>query len=111
MGARAGGRALASASGRGAITAVFESLAPGARIVVPRDSYIGTRAFLADRSGRGRFDARLADVTDTAATLAACEGAALLWIETPTNPLLGVADLPALIARGGGRGAVGEPLA
>jgi cystathionine gamma-synthase len=114
IGALEGGRALAFASGMGAITAVFESLAPGARIVVPRDSYIGTRAFLADRSGRGRFDARLADVTDTAATLAACEGAALLWIETPTNPLIGIADLAALCAgarRAGARIAVDNTFA
>ena len=38
-------------------------------------------------------------------TLAAAEGATLLWLESPTNPLIGVADLPALIAGGHDRGA------
>jgi cystathionine gamma-synthase len=114
IGALEGGRALAFASGMGAITAVFESLPPGARIVVPGSSYIGTRAFLAERGGRGRFEARIVDVTDTEATLAACEGAALLWIETPTNPLIGIADLAALCPgarRAGARVAVDNTFA
>ena len=38
------------------------------------------------------------DVTDTDAVLAACEGAHVLWLESPTNPLLGIADLPRLCA-------------
>ncbi len=41
---------------------------------------------------------RPVDITDTAAVLAALPGADLLWLETVTNPLLGVVDLPALIA-------------
>lgn len=98
IGALEGGRALAFASGMGAVTAVLECLPAGARVVVPTESYIGTRAFLADRAGSGRFEATAVDVTDTAATLAACPGAALLWIESPTNPLIGVADLTALCA-------------
>ena len=36
------------------------------------------------------------DITDTGATIAACDGADVLWLESPTNPLLGIADLPAL---------------
>src|SRR5262245_7189123 len=98
IGTLEGGRALAFASGMGAITAVLESMTLGAVIVFPADSYMGTRAFLADRSRRGRFEPRIVDVTDTAATLAACEGAALLWVETPTNPLIGIADLATLCA-------------
>jgi len=104
IGALEGGRALAFASGMAAITAVLESFRSGALIVAPRDSYIGTRAFLAERSGLGRYTVRIVDVTDTSATLAACAGAALLWIESPTNPLMGIADLRALCegARKGG---------
>jgi cystathionine gamma-synthase len=40
---------------------------------------------------------RLVDITDTAATIEAMTGAGLVWLESPANPLLGVADLPALI--------------
>jgi cystathionine gamma-synthase len=41
---------------------------------------------------------RLVDITDTDAVLAACDGADVLWVESPTNPLLGIADLPRLCA-------------
>lgn len=114
IGALEGGSALAFASGMAAITAVLESFPLGARIVVPQDSYIGTRAYLAERADRGRFETRIVDVTDTAATLAACEGAALLWTESPTNPLIGIADLEALCAgarRAGARIAVDNTFA
>jgi cystathionine gamma-synthase len=87
---------------------------PG-RVVVAGDAYNGTRRFLADVASRGRLRFRGVDVADTAATLRACAEVAddparpsgragsfgstgLLWLESPTNPLLAVADLPALIA-------------
>jgi cystathionine gamma-synthase len=44
------------------------------------------------------------DVTDTEAVLAACEGADVLWLESPTNPLLGIADLPTLCSHARERG-------
>jgi cystathionine gamma-synthase len=52
---------------------------------------------LADLEARGRITAVLVDVEDTAAVVAACEGAALVWLESPTNPALEVADLPPII--------------
>ena len=52
------------------------------------------RAGLAQLGG----ELREVDVTDTEAVLAACEGAHILWLESPTNPLLGIADLPRLCA-------------
>ena len=48
---------------------------------------------------------RLVDVTDTDAVRDAVRGAALLWLESPTNPLLGVADIPALVQAAHGAGA------
>ena len=48
------------------------------------------------------------DVTDTDAVLAACDGAALLWLESPTNPLNGIVDLPAVIAGAHERGCAGR---
>jgi cystathionine gamma-synthase len=101
VGALEGGRALSFASGIAAISAVLEELPVGATVVAPRDAYLGTRGYLADAGARGRLRTRLVDIADTAATLAACDGADLLWIETPTNPLLAVADLPALCAGAG----------
>jgi cystathionine gamma-synthase len=113
VGGLEGGEALVFGSGMGAITAVLETLPIPGRVVVAEDAYAGTRRDLADVAGRGRLRYRTVDVTDTAATLAACAdlvdapgrpsgstGAfgtgGLLWLESPTNPLLRVADLAAL---------------
>src|SRR3954470_7783952 len=52
----------------------------------------------------GRGAVRFVDITDTEAVIAACEGADVLWLESPTNPLLGVADLPYLCAAARERG-------
>lgn len=96
LGALEGGRALAFSSGMAAISAVLERLPVGSTVVLPRDAYHGTRAFAAEASSDGRLDALEVDITDTGATLEASEGAALLWLESPTNPLLTIPDLPAL---------------
>ncbi|HEX4864458.1 MAG TPA: PLP-dependent transferase, partial [Acidimicrobiales bacterium] len=113
LGALEGGGCLAFASGMAAAAAVVESLPTPGRVVVAGDAYSGTRRFLADIAARGRISFRAADVTDTAGTLAVCEevsaegrhggvaggefgAGGLLWVESPTNPLLGIADLPAL---------------
>ena len=48
---------------------------------------------------------RLVDALDAGGVDAACEGAELLWLETPTNPLLDVADIAALSAGARARGA------
>jgi len=114
LGSLEGGSALVFASGMAAIAAVMETLPVPGRVVVAGDAYNGTRRFLIDVSGRGRLRFRTVDVADTTATLAACAEVVeapgrpsggpgqfgehgLLWLESPTNPLLAVADLPALI--------------
>jgi cystathionine gamma-synthase len=116
VGSLEGGEAVAFASGMAAVAAVLEMLAVPGRVVVAGDAYNGTRRFLADVADRGRLRFRTVDVTDIEASLAACAEIALapgrpagpagsfgsgglLWLESPTNPLLGVADLAAL-ARG-----------
>lgn len=98
LGALEGGRALVFGSGMAAIAAVIETLAVGATVVVAEDAYNGTRHFLTDLARRERLSMVPADVTDTDGTLAACaqKGADLLWLESPTNPLMAVADLAAL---------------
>ena len=96
LGALEHGNALAFASGLAAVSAVLEELPVGAVVVAPGDAYNGTRRLLTDLEGRGRLRTRLVDIVDTEATLTACEGADLLWVESPTNPLMGIADLPAL---------------
>ena len=104
LGALESGKALAFASGLAAVAAVIETLPVGAVIVVPRAAYNGTRLLLADLQTRGRVQTRPVDITDTAAVIAAMDGAALLWAESPTNPLLEIADLPALLGAARKRG-------
>jgi cystathionine gamma-synthase len=98
IGALEGGRCLVYSSGMAAVTSLLDLVALGDKVVIPRHSYNGTLVSLADLELRGRLTTTLVDVTDTAAVVAACEEAALVWFESPTNPALEVADVPALVA-------------
>jgi cystathionine gamma-synthase len=104
LGGLEGGTALAFSSGMAAIAAVLESLPLGSGVVMPTDAYQGTRLLLGDMVTEGRLAIRAVDIADTDATLAACAEVAglgaggLLWIESPTNPLLAIADLSSLTA-------------
>jgi len=98
LGALEGGRALSFASGLAAVATVLDLVGQDAIVVAPRHAYNGTVMQLADLEARGRVKARLVDVTDTAAVVAACEDAALVWLESPTNPALELVDLPPVIA-------------
>ena len=97
LGALEGGQALAFGSGMAAIAAVVEGRPAGAVTVTPRSSYSGTATIFTAQEALGRMTVREVDVTDTAAVTAALPGADLLWLESPTNPLLGVVDLPPVI--------------
>jgi cystathionine gamma-synthase len=102
LGALEGGSALAFASGMGAIASVVETLPVGACVVVPADAYQGVRLLLGDLAALGRVAVRSVDVANTEGVLAVCADVGgppgLLWLESPTNPLLAIADLPALIS-------------
>jgi cystathionine gamma-synthase len=98
LGALEGGRALSFASGQAATATLLDLVDPDSLVVVGQ-AYLGTVGQLADRESRGRVRSRIVDVTDTAGVVAALdEDTALLWLESPTNPGMQVADLPALIA-------------
>ncbi|MGH3153685.1 MAG: PLP-dependent transferase, partial [Streptosporangiaceae bacterium] len=101
-----GGHAVAFSSGMAAIAAVLDLVPAGGRIVAPRDCYFGVGELLADAEQQGRWAVDRVDLTDTAAVRAAVAGADLLWLETPSNPLLEVADLRALCAAGRRAGAI-----
>jgi cystathionine gamma-synthase len=97
IGALEGGHAISFSSGQAASTALLTPLAPGATVVFPQDAYTGSRALMSELEQRGALSLRGVDVTDTDAVLAALDGARVLWLESPTNPMLGVADLPRLL--------------
>jgi cystathionine gamma-synthase len=106
LGGLEGGRCLSFASGIAAISAVIDLLAPGAKVVAPRHSYTGTLAHLRHSEAAGRLTTELVDVADTAEVVAAASGAALVWIESPTNPALEVADIAAISAAARAAGAL-----
>jgi len=98
LGALEGGRCLTFASGLAAVSTVLDLVGHGGIVVAPVHSYTGTLLQLADLESRGRITARLVDITDTEAVAAACDDAALVWFESPTNPALELADIPAIAA-------------
>lgn len=94
-----GGLAVSFSSGMGAIAAALDLLAVGARVVVPQDSYGGVRALLTDGAAAGgRWQVHTVDMTDADALAAAIGGADLVWLETPSNPLLEVVDIAEVAA-------------
>lgn len=97
LGALEGGRCLAFGSGLAAVSTILDLAGQGTKVVAPRHAYNGSIMQLADLEARGRLSAVLVDIEDTAAVVEACDGAALVWLESPTNPALEVADLPPII--------------
>jgi cystathionine gamma-synthase len=108
VGALDGGHAVAFSSGMAACAAVLAQVRLGGTVVAARTMYMGARQMLEEAGSSGRLVPRWVDLTDTAAAADAIPGADLLWIEAPQNPLMALADLPALAARAG---AAGVPVA
>ena len=104
--------AVVTASGMGAITATLSALVgPGDLVVAPHDAYGGTWRLLDALARKGAFTLELTDLTAPDAAARVRELApALVWIETPSNPLLGISDLQALAdaAHAGGGLAVAD---
>ncbi len=92
------GPTLVLSSGVAAITALFSILPRGAVITASRNGYSGTMVLLRQAEASGAAEVRYVDVSNTDEVLAALPGTTLLWLESPTNPALEVADLPKLIA-------------
>jgi cystathionine gamma-synthase len=92
------GRAVAFSSGMAAIAAVFDQLAAGAVVVLPADCYQGVAGLAAAGAERRRWSVQRVAVDDTAGWISACGAADLIWLESPSNPLLAVADLQAVCA-------------
>ena len=92
------GKAVAFASGMAAISSVFDQLAAGAVVVLPDDCYQGVAGLAAAGAERGRWSVERVALDDTAAWIRACGVADLIWLESPSNPLLTVADLEAVCA-------------
>ncbi|WP_076259859.1 trans-sulfuration enzyme family protein [Intrasporangium flavum] len=98
LGGLEGGRALVHASGMGAISAALSLLPPGGTVVAPDTTYNGTGDLLAAHEEAGGTVVRV-HATDTAGFLDSLGSADLLWLESPTNPLMDVTELDVVLAR------------
>ncbi|MCX0275945.1 PLP-dependent aspartate aminotransferase family protein [Nocardia zapadnayensis] len=111
---------LVFASGLAAVTAALDLVAPGGTVIMPRHCYLGALSGARESAAAGRFRIVTVDIEDTAEVTAAIDAAVagagdgtsggarsvLLWLESPTNPMLEVADLPALLAHARAAGAL-----
>jgi len=99
--------AVVTATGMAAITLVGYLIPAGARIVAPHDCYGGTYRLFDAWRRRGERSVEFIDFGDLAAVKAALSRpAALLWIETPSNPLLRITDIEHFVALGHAAGAL-----
>jgi len=102
-----GAGAVITASGMGAITLVGHILPVGARVIAPHDCYGGTFRLLTAWQKRGELAVEFVNFGDPAAVDAALSRpAALVWIETPSNPLLRITDVADIAKRSHAVGAL-----
>jgi cystathionine gamma-synthase len=99
--------AVAFASGLAANMAVLDLLAAQDRLVAPLEAYYGSKKQFSEVSRHRGASLEFVDFRDPAAVKAAvAAGARLVWVETPTNPLLNVMDLELAASTGHGAGAL-----
>lgn len=100
-----GKEALAFSSGLAVSTAVVHGLEPGDHILVADNVYWGLRKVIGDVFAKAGFETSYVDMTNLDGVRAAIRPSTrLLWVETPSNPLMKITDLTALaqIARDAG---------
>jgi cystathionine gamma-synthase len=92
-----GAGAVVTCTGLAAITLILATLPAGARVVAPYDCYGGTYRLLAALEKKGNLIVDFIDQSDAVALAAAlARKPALVWIETPSNPLLRIVDIRAV---------------
>lgn len=103
-----GAGAVVTATGMAAIITVLHALiAPGERLLAPHDCYGGSWRLFSLLAAKGLFEFETCDFTDAAELSAALERRPqLVWLETPSNPLLRITDLERVIGAARSVGAV-----
>lgn len=97
--------ALAFATGMAAMATVFESIPAGSHVLVPSDCYTGLRVLATDFLPARGVEVGVVDMTQSDAVAGALKkNTRLVWLETPSNPLLQVCDIAAIakLARANG---------
>lgn len=102
-----GSRGVVTSTGMSAVNLVLQLIRPGDLVIAAHDCYGGTHRLLRSLGARGHFTVLFTDLTcDGAPDLIRFERPRLLWIETPSNPLLRITDLESVIAAGHDAGAI-----
>jgi cystathionine gamma-synthase len=102
-----GDETISFSSGMAASMAVFQSLAPGDHVVLHRDVYYGVRELILGFFAKWGLRHTFVDMRDIEAVRGACLSTTkLFWVETPTNPLIEVADIRAVAAAARAAGAL-----
>ncbi len=92
-----GEAALVFSSGMGAVAALFQSLEPNSHVVLPEDAYVHLRVLAAEHLPKWRIESTAVDMRSTEAIAAAMRpNTRLIWVETPSNPLLHITDIAAV---------------
>ncbi|MBM4414613.1 MAG: aminotransferase class V-fold PLP-dependent enzyme [Chloroflexi bacterium] len=92
-----GARAMAFGSGQAATNAIFQSLKAGDHVIVPNEAYFGTPKLVREVYSHLGINASYVDMTNLAAVQAAVTPhTKVIWIETPSNPLLSITDIAAV---------------
>lgn len=89
--------AILFSSGMAAVAALTALVPFGGTVVVPRHAYQGSLVLFRQQEEAGAIKLKSVDITDTQSTIAALDGADLVLLESPTNPMLEIADLAALL--------------
>lgn len=99
--------AVVTSTGMSAVSLVLHLLRPGDLVVAPHDCYGGTHRLLRALAGKGHFDVAFVDQTDPTGLLPALDRhPRLVWVETPSNPLLRITDLRTVSELAHARGAL-----
>ena len=94
-----GEAALALASGMAAMNVLLEALPTGSQVLIPDDCYTGLRVLCAEFLPQRGVTAVPVDTSDASAVRAAiCDATRMIWLETPSNPQLKIADIAAIAA-------------
>jgi cystathionine gamma-synthase len=102
-----GAGGVVTSTGMSAVALVLQLVRPGDLILAAHDCYGGTHRILRSLAARGHFDVEFTDLTcETAVQTVAARRPKLLWIETPSNPLLRLTDLSCVIEAGHAAGAI-----
>jgi len=100
-----GAAAVATASGMGAIAATLSALRPGDQIIVPPDLFQGTARLLNDQAAQWGIEVEIADTTrldELTARLG--HQTRMIWVDTPSNPLMRITDIAAVAELARARG-------